>query len=173
MPTQSKAAVVAEIKEKLTASSGVILSDYRGLTVKEMQALRARLRAAGAEIKIYKNSLTELALRELSMPEMDELLTGPTAFTFAVDDPVSPAKAMLDFSKDHKALEIKGGLIEHSIVDAASVKALAALPSRDVLVARLLSVLQGPISGFVRSLNGPAAALTRALDAVARQKAAA
>ena len=79
MPTAQKAATVDEIKEKLTASSAVILTDYRGLTVKEMQALRTKLREAGGEVKVYKNTLTELALRELALPEMDELLAGPDA----------------------------------------------------------------------------------------------
>jgi large subunit ribosomal protein L10 len=173
LPTTSKAAVVAEIKEKLTAASGVILSDYRGLTVKEMQALRAKLRSAGAEIKVYKNSLTELAIRELSLPEMDEMLAGPTAFTFTAGDAVVPAKAMMDFSKDHKALEIKGGFIENRLVNAASVKVLASLPSHEQLVASLLATMNSPMSGLVRVLSGPAAAFARTVRAIADQKAAA
>jgi large subunit ribosomal protein L10 len=173
MPTAQKEAVIAEIKGKLTGSSGVILADYRGLTVKEMQALRARLREAGAELKVYKNTLTELALRELSMPDMDDMLAGPTAFAFTEGDPVAPAKALMEFAKVHKALEVKGGFIECHVVDAASVLALASLPSRDQLVAQLMGAMVSPIRGFMYVANAPVGALARALRAVAEQKEAA
>src|SRR5512141_1308871 len=113
MPTAQKTATIDEIKQKLTASNVVILTDYRGLTVKEMQALRTKLREAGGEVKVYKNTLTELALRELDLPQLDEMLQGPTLFTFTGEDPVAPAKAIMDFAKDHKQLEVKGGFLEH------------------------------------------------------------
>jgi large subunit ribosomal protein L10 len=170
MPTAQKSAQVEEIKERLTSSAAVILTDYRGLTVKEMQALRTKLREAGGEVKVYKNTLTELALRELALPEMDELLQGPTLFTFAVGDPVAPAKALVDFAKDHKQLELKGGFIERHVVGADSIKALASLPSREQLVATLLGTMNNPMSQFVRVLNGPAAAFARVLNAIAEQK---
>ncbi len=173
MPTAQKAATVDEIKQKLTSSSAVILTDYRGLTVKEMQALRAALRAAGGDVKVYKNTLTELALRELALPEMDEMLQGPTLFTFASGDPVAPAKAIMDFAKEHKQLEVKGGFIERHVVGAESVKALASLLSREQLVAKLLGTMNNPASRFVRTLNGPAAAFARVLGAIAEQKQAA
>jgi large subunit ribosomal protein L10 len=173
MPTAEKAATLEEIKQKLTASTAVILTDYRGLTVKEMQALRANVRNAGGEVKVYKNTLTELALRELALPEMDEMLQGPTLFTFATGDPVAPAKAIMDFAKDHKQLEVKGGFIEHHVVGADSVKALAALPSREVLIAQLLGTMNNPITQFVRVLNGPVTAFARVLGAIAEQKQAA
>jgi large subunit ribosomal protein L10 len=173
MPTAQKTATVDEIKQKLTASSAVILTDYRGLTVKEMQALRAKLREVGGEVKVYKNTLTELALRELALPDMDELLQGPTLFTFSTGDPVAPAKALVDFAKDHKQLEVKGGFIERRLVAADAIKALAALPSREELVAKLLGTMLNPMSGLVRVMNGPAAAMARVLNAIADQKAAA
>jgi large subunit ribosomal protein L10 len=173
MPTAQKEAMVAEIKEKLTGSSGMILADYRGLTVKEMQALRAKLHDAGAELKVYKNTMTELALRELSMPEMDEMLAGPTAFAFAEGDPVAPAKVLMDFAREHKALEVKGGFIERHVVDAASIAALASLPSRDQLVARLMGAMLGPVRGFMYVATAPVGALARAFRAVADQKEAA
>lgn len=173
MPTASKAATVEEIKEKLSSSSAVIMTDYRGLTVKEMQALRSKLREAGGDVKVYKNTLTELALRELELPEMPELLQGPTLFTFAGEDPVAPAKAIMDFAKDHKQLEVKGAFIESRVVGADQVKALASLPSREVLVGQVLGLLVSPISNLMRVMNGPAAAFTRALNAVAEQKQAA
>ncbi len=173
MATAQKTATVDEIKQKLTASSAVILVDYRGLAVKEMQALRAKLREAGSEVKVYKNTLTELALRELALPDMDELLQGPTLFTFSSGDPVAPAKALIDFAKDHKQLEVKGGFIERRVVAADAIRALASLPSREELVAKLLGTILNPMASLVRVMNGPAAAMARVLNAIADQKAAA
>ena len=144
MPTAQKTATLDEIKQKLTGSNAVILTDYRGLTVKEMQALRTKLREAGGEVKVYKNTLTEIAMRELALPNMDEMLEGPTLFTFATGDPVAPAKAIMDFAKDHKQLEVKGGFVEHHVVGADSIKSLASLPSRDELVAMLLGTMNNP-----------------------------
>lgn len=172
MPTVDKKEIVAEIKERFNASSGVIMADYRGLSVKAMRTLRTKVRAAGGEVKIYKNTLTELAVRELALPSMDTLLTGPTAIVFIEGDPVAPAKVVMDFAKDNKLLEVKGGFIEHSVLGAESIKAIAALPPREVLVAKLLGTLQAPATSFVRVLNGPAAAFARALQAIADQKAA-
>jgi len=173
MSTPEKIALVAEIKDRFAGASGVIMADYRGLTVKEMQGLRTRLRAAGSDIKIYKNTLTELAVRELALPSMDEILEGPTAFVFTRDDPAASAKALVEFAKEHKALDLKGGFIDRAVVGADEIKAVAALPPREVLVAKLLGTLQAPASSFVRVLNGPAAAFVRALQAIADQKAAA
>jgi large subunit ribosomal protein L10 len=122
---------------------------------------------------VYKNTLTELALRELALPAMDELLQGPTLFTFAVGDPVAPAKALMDFAKDHKQLEVKGAFFENQVVGADGIKALASLPSREQLLSMLLGTMNNPMSSFVRVLNGPAAAFARVLGAIAEQKQAA
>jgi large subunit ribosomal protein L10 len=173
MPTETKAVLVAEIKDKITGSTGIIMADYRGLSVKDMQELRSKLRESGGEVRIYKNRLTEIAMRELAMPSMGDFLEGPTAFVFTSDDPVGPAKTLMDFAKDHQALEVKGGFIENAVIGAASVKALASLPSREELVAKLMGSMLNPVRGFMSMANAPAAALARALRAVADQKAAA
>ena len=173
MPTLLKEDKVAEIKNRFTGSGAVLMADYRGLTVKEMQVLRNDLRAVGCELKVYKNSLTEIAIRELALPNMDAFLAGPTAIVFAGEDPVAPAKALIEFAKKHKALEVKGGLVENQVVDADGVKAIAALPSREELIARLLSTMINPIVGFARVLNGPVEAFARTVSAVAEQKTAA
>ena len=94
MPTATKEAVVGEIKDRFNGSEAVIMIDYRGLTVKEMQILRTQVRDAGGEIKIYKNTLTEIAIRELALPNMDDFLAGPTAFVFVADDPVAPRRRL-------------------------------------------------------------------------------
>lgn len=172
MPTVSKETKVAEIKERFDGAEAVIMADYRGLTVKEMQELRVKVRAVGGEIKVYKNSLTEIAIRELALPNMDAYLEGPTAFVFIGEDPVAPAKALTTFAKEHQALELKGGLVQNQVVDAAGVKAIAMLPSREELIAKLLGAMQNPLRGTVTVLAGPARAFVTVLDAIAKQKAA-
>jgi large subunit ribosomal protein L10 len=172
MPTVRKEEIVGEIKDRFAGSEAVIMADYRGLSVKEMQQLRIAVREAGGEIKIYKNSLTEIAIRELALPSMDEYLEGPTAFVFIAEDPVAPAKALSAFAKQHEALELKGGFVQNQVVDAAGVKAIAMLPSREELIAKLLGTMQNPLRGTVSVLAGPARAFVTALDAVAKQKAA-
>ncbi len=173
MPTSEKQAIVAEIKERFDASEGVILADYRGLNVKQMQELRVRLREADGDIKIFKNTLTLIALRELELPDMEALFDGPTAIVFIGEDPVAPAKALVDFAKQNKALEVKGGFIDRVVVTGDAVKAIAALPSREELVAKLMGMLLNPVRGFMAMANAPAGAFTRAVKAVADQKAAA
>ena len=172
MPTVRKEEQVVEIKGLFNEAEAVLMVDYRGLTVKEMQALRTALRATGSAVKIYKNSLVEIAIRELALPNMDAFLEGPTAFVFIEEDAVAPAKAIAEFAKAHPALEPKGGLVQNQVVDAAGVKAIATLPSREELIAKLLGTMQNPLTGVVRVLSGPARGLATALDAIAKQKAA-
>jgi len=173
MPTLQKEELVGQIKDRLNKAGTVIMADYRGLTVKEMRELRNALREVGCELKVYKNSLAEIAIRELALPNMDAYLAGPTAIVFAGEDPVAPAKALTTFAKTHKALEVKGGLVESQVVDAAGIKAIAALPSREELIAGLLRTMLSPLTGFARVLNGPVEAFARTVSAVAEQKAAA
>ena len=173
MPTTQKESLVEEIKDRFAASQAVILVDYRGLSVKELEMLRNKLREAGAELTVYKNSLTEIAMRELALPSISDQLAGPTAFVFSAEDPVAPAKALTVFAKDHKSLELKGGLVENQVIDAEGVKAIATLPSREELIAKLLRTMLNPIVGFARVLNGPTEAFARTVQAVADQKAAA
>lgn len=172
MPTANKEARVVEIKDRFDAAEAVIMADYRGLSVKEMQELRVKLREAGCEVKVYKNSLTEIAIRELALPNMDEFLEGPTAFIFIEADPVVPAKALAAFAKQHQALELKGGFVQNQVVSADGVKAIATLPSREELIAKLLGTMQSPLRGTVQVLAGPARAFVTVLDAIAKQKAA-
>lgn len=172
MPTVTKEGLVGEIKERFNGSEAVLLIDYRGLSVKEMQELRRSVREAGGDIKVYKNSLTEIAIRELALPNMDEHLQGPTAFVFVEADPVAPAKALSVFAKAHQALELKGGLVQNRVIDTDGLKALATLPSREELIAKLLGTIQNPLTGTVRVLAGPARAFATVLDAIAKQKAA-
>lgn len=173
MPTVQKENLVDQIKERLAASEGIILADYRGLTVKEMEELRTKVRGSGADLKIYKNRLTQIALRELAMPSLDEYLMGPTALVFVSEDPVAPAKVLQDFAKGHPALEIKGGFVQSQVVDSSSVKAIASLPSREELIGKIMSLMISPVRGFMGMANAPASAFARVIQAVADQKAAA
>ncbi|MGV8082146.1 MAG: 50S ribosomal protein L10 [Coriobacteriia bacterium] len=173
MPTAQKEQLVSEIKDRFADCDSVIMTDYRGLTVKEMQELRGLLRDAGGEFKVYKNSLTMIAMRELALPEMDEYLAGPTAIVFVDQDPVGPAKVLNTFAKTHKTLVVKGGLVQNRVLNAEGVKAVASLPSREELVAKLLGTMQNPLTQIVRVLNGPASAFARVLNAIAEQKQAA
>jgi large subunit ribosomal protein L10 len=173
MPNEHKIEEVTEIKDRFARASAVILADYRGLTVKEMQALRTKLRESGSELRVYKNTLAQIAMRELALPDLGELLEGPTAFLFSYGDPVAPAKAIVDFTKDHKVLEVKGGFIDSAVTSASGIVALASLPTREVLIAKLLGTMLNPIVGFARVLNGPVEAFARTVSAVADQKAAA
>lgn len=173
MPTTEKQRLVAEIKERLSAAGGVIMADYRGLTVKQMRALRDKLRTVGSEITVYKNSLAEIAIRELGLPSMDEFLEGPTAFVFTPADPVASAKVLMDFAREAKVFSLKGGFIEQRVVSTDQVKALASLPSREELIAKVMGTMLNPVRGFMSMANAPAGALARALRAVADQKAAA
>ncbi|MCI0183858.1 MAG: 50S ribosomal protein L10 [Acidibacillus sp.] len=142
---EEKAAQVAEIADKLSNSKTTIITDYRGLTVAEVTDLRKRLRDAGIEFRVLKNTLVRRATAESGTSAVDVYLKGPTAIAFSTDDLVAPAKLLNDFAVKNKALEIKGGLVEGKLVDADGVKELATLPSRDGLLSMLLSVLQAPM----------------------------
>ena len=173
MPSVQNTERLAEIKEDLTDIQAMWVVDYRGLTVKQSEQLRNSIREAGAIMKVHKNKLVRLALKELDMPEMDEVLAGPSAFVFAEGDPVASAKALKDFAKANENLVIKGGMMDGAFVDAEAVEKIAALPSREELIAKLLGSLQNPMVKTVRVLNGPMEAFACCVSAIADQKDAA
>ncbi|GLH65618.1 MULTISPECIES: 50S ribosomal protein L10 [Bacillaceae] len=143
-----KKQIVAEIAEKFRASKSTVIVDYRGLNVAEVTELRKRLREAGVEFKVYKNTLTRRALAEVGLEGLNDVFTGPNAIAFSKEDVVAPAKILSEFAKDHEALEIKAGVIEGNIATLEEINALAKLPSREGLLSMLLSVLQAPIRNF-------------------------
>lgn len=167
-----KQAVVSEIKEKLAGLKGAVLTNYRGLSVAQDTKLRRKLREAGVEYRVMKNTLTRLAAKEVGIEGLDKYLEGPTAIAMSAKDPVAPAKVLSDFIRENKlqAIEIKAGLVEGKVIDAGGVKALASLPPREVLVAQLLGTMQAPIAGFVRVLGGIPSNLVYALEAIRKQK---
>lgn len=150
---EQKKQVVAEIVGKLNNSKSTVLTDYRGLTVAEMNELRKQLREAGVDYQVLKNTMTRRATAETQLTELDENLKGPTAIAFSNEDVVAPAKILHNFSKDHKALEIKGGVVEGRVVSVDEIKELATLPSHEGLLSMLLSVLQAPMRNFALAVK--------------------
>lgn len=168
-----KEATVSEVKQKFAKSKAVVFADYRGLNVQEVTELRKKLRGAGVEYRVIKNTLTSRAAKEANVEGLDPMLSGPTAIAFGYNDAVAPAKILYNFAKDHKQLTLKGGILEGQIIDLETVKALAALPSREVLLTQLAGLMQAPIRGLVTVLSGPLRNVTYALEAVRKQKAGA
>lgn len=170
MARPEKVAAVEELAEKLKKSQGVILTDYRGLTVKEMTELRSQLRQAGVEFKVVKNTLTLLAARKAEIEGLEPVLEGPTAIAIGYDDPVVAAKTISEFAKKNDKLQVKAGVLTGKVIDVDGVKALADLPSREQLLAQVLRGMQGPISGLVNVLHGTLRNLVYVLEAVRKQK---
>jgi large subunit ribosomal protein L10 len=155
-PRPEKVAVVDEVRERLASSQAVLLTEYRGLDVAGLAKLRRQLREAGGDYKIYKNTLVRLATQELGL-ELDDLLTGPTALAFVPSgsgaDPTGVAKVLKSFGRDNPDLVVKGGLLGERILSAADTRALAEVPSREELLARLAGGLAAPLQKFAGLLQ--------------------
>lgn len=149
---EMKAQVVAEITEKLNNCQSMVMVKYSGITVEQVTKLRAQCREAGVEYAVLKNTLVRRALNDKGITGLDNLLEGPSAFAFSMKDPVSAAKVLDSFIEKEKcsALEIKGGLLGEEVMDVAKITALAKLPSREVMLGRLLGSMTNSISSFVR-----------------------
>lgn len=167
-----KSQIVSEVKEKLSRSKGVVLADYRGLTVAQVTKLRAQLRAEGIEFKVLKNTMVRRAANEVGIVGLDPYLEGPTAIAFSSEDPVAPAKILTEFAKIYKLLEIKAGVVEGKVIGQDDVRALAELPPREILLAQLLGAIQSPLVGMVNVLQGPIRKLGYALEEVRKLKEA-
>jgi large subunit ribosomal protein L10 len=154
-PRADKVAIVEEITGKLTNSVAVFVTEYRGMSVGQLAELRAPLREAGAEHKVYKNTLARIAATDAGFESLHEHLLGPTALTFVTGDSVAAAKALVDQAKTNPLLVVKGGLLGTSPLTADDVNALASLPSREELLARLAGAFQAPLvktAGLLQAL---------------------
>lgn len=154
-PRQEKVDVVSEIRAKLEAADAAFLTEYRGLSVGALAALRVTLRQSGAEYKVYKNTLARFAARDAGIDGLDELLVGPTGITFVSGDVAAAAKALRDLSKTNPMLVIKGGSLGKVVLSAKDVEALAELPSREVLLSQFAGALQAPLvktAGLLQAL---------------------
>lgn len=165
-----KAAKVAELKELLTNSKCTILVDFCGLTVAQDTDFRRKMREAGVHYNVVKNTLLRIAAVEAGIEGLESSLEKNTAIAVAPEDPVAVAKIICDFAKENKALKIKVGVLDGKVINADDIKALAALPPREVLVAKILGSMNAPITGFVNVLQGTIRNVVYALDAVRKQK---
>ena len=163
MNREEKAAVVATIAEQIRESDAVFAVDYRGISVTQIADLRAKLRESDATFRVVKNSLTERALDDAGVVELKELLTGPTALTFVRGDAASAAKAISTFNRETQLLEFKGGVMNGETLEVEQIKAIAKLPTRDVLYGQLVGMIASPITGLARSLGGLIGGLAIAL----------
>ncbi|MDR5660018.1 50S ribosomal protein L10 [Serpentinicella sp. ANB-PHB4] len=143
-----KKQAVEEITEKLQKSAAAVIVDYRGLKVEQLTELRKKFREEGLEYKVYKNTLMRMAAKNANMDEMVEGLVGPNAVVLSYDDPVAPARIANEFAKQNKDLELKFGVVEGTFYGEEKLKDLASIPSREVLIAKLLGSLKAPVSNF-------------------------
>lgn len=151
-----KKTVVAALVERLKGAQAGVIADYRGLTVAQDTELRKKLREAGVEYTIVKNTLTRFAANEVGLGELDPVLHGPSALATSTDDVVAPAKVLVEFAKDNEQLEIKAGFVDGKVIDVNEVKVYASIPSKEVLISKMLGSLQAPIGKLVRTLDAVA-----------------
>ncbi len=165
MPTQRKIDQVAELTDKLGRSQMALVADYRGLTVAEITDLRKRLRESGAELIVAKNTLVELAAKEAGREAIMQFLGGPTAIAFGYDDIAKAAKAINDFNKGPKQLNVRGGVLGNSPVAGNALEQVSKLPTRQQVLAEVVGGIAAPLSGVVGALNGVVANIAYVVQA--------
>lgn len=173
MDKNSKEQVVAELVAKMADAKAAYLVDYRGINVEEANTLRGELLKAGVEYRVVKNTLLKLAIKGTANECLSDQLSGPTALTIVNDDPIASAKVLSDFAKKVKAFELKCGVLDGKLLSIADINALADLPSREVLLAKMLSTMNAPVSNFVGVLAAVNRSLVQVLAAIKDQKEAA
>ena len=176
MPAKVKYEQVDLLKEKLSRSSAVFVGEYRGMTVAQSTALRSRVRAAGGELKVAKNTLFAIAMKEAGLEALPEsMTTGPNIYALCYDDPVAVAKVLKEYATDktQKAFLLKGGLLDKTLLDLNQLYALADLPSKDVLRGQVVRTIAAPISGLVNVLSGTVRGLVTCLAQIRDKKEAA
>jgi large subunit ribosomal protein L10 len=171
MNKDQKAAVVDEIAAQISGAQAIIAVDYRGTSVPQAAALRAKLRDADTTFRIVKNSLTQRAADKAGADTLKELLDGPTAFAFVHGDTAAAAKALNDFTRELDTFQFKGGVMDGAPVSVDELRAIARLPSREVLDSQLVGLVASPLTGLVRGLNGLISGLALQLGQIAEQRA--
>lgn len=154
MPTPKKEASVAELSDMLSRATLTVVADYRGLKVSELQTLRTTLRGLNGDAKVAKNTLTAIAAKQVGKEGLAEYLAGPTILINAYGDPVSVAKAVGDFARTSRILKVRGGIAGRQVVSEAGVATIATLPSREVLLGKIVGQMQAPLYGLVGVLSG-------------------
>ena len=148
-----KQPIVQEIADQIDGAQSVVVVDYRGLTVSEDTQLRKELREAGVSYKVYKNTMIRFAAKGTAFEALEPNLEGPTALAVSKEDATAPARILAEFAKKADKLEIKGGVVEDTYYDAKGMQVIATIPSREVLLGKLLGSMQSPITNFARVLN--------------------
>ena len=166
---EEKKAVVAEVSAQLQNAQSIVLAEYRGIEVVDMTRLRAKARESGVYLKVLKNSLARRAIADTAFANLSDKMVGPLAYGISAD-PVAAAKVLSDFAKGNDKLVIKAGAMANYVMDAKGVQALASLPSRDELIAKLMGTMQAPVTKFVQTLNEVPTKFVRGLAAVRDQK---
>ena len=172
MPRPEKVKIVEELSGKLANSPVSILTDYTGLNVLATTDLRKQFREASVEYRVFKNSLARIAARNVNLENVLEFIEGPTGYVFS-DDPVTPAKLIVDFIRTNKNIKIKCALMNGELLTEQQVRAIAGLPPREMLLAQLARQMNAPITGLVNVLVGPVRNLVCALDDLRKKKEAA
>ncbi|MEN2983968.1 MAG: 50S ribosomal protein L10 [Dictyoglomaceae bacterium] len=171
MPKEEKKQKVEEIYQKLLQVNSVIFTDFKGLTVADLSQLRTKLREVGAEYRVVKNTLALRAFQKyLPNKNVEEYLRGPTAFTYCYGDPFGVLKILVDFSKDHENLKLKGGIVEGELYNQKEIKELANLPPKDILLSKLIGSINTPLTRLVLGLKWPINQLVWTLEAIKKEK---
>jgi len=165
-----KSDAVSEIKQKFEDSRMVIVSDYRGLTVTQINELRSELTKGGSSAKVYKNTLTRIALNDLSIGFPQEMFQGPSIVINSNDDASQVSKTVVKFAKSNENLKIKGGFLLSEHLDEAGIRELATLPSRDELIAQTVGLIKGPLTALVRNVSSPIVGFTNVLSSIQKKK---
>ena len=169
---EEKKAVVAEVSEQVAKAQAIVLAEYRGMEVGDMTKLRAQARSSGVYLRVLKNTLVRRAVDGTPFSGLAGNMVGPLVFGISTD-PVAAAKVLNEFAKTNDKFVIKAGAMPNQVMDANGVKALATMPSREELLAKLLGTMQAPVAKFVRTLNEVPTSFVRGLAAVRDQKQAA
>ncbi|HEX2184150.1 MAG TPA: 50S ribosomal protein L10 [Chloroflexota bacterium] len=169
MPTPEKAAALVELTDKVQRAKLMVITDYRGLTVRDLSGLRRQLHEAQVDYTVAKNTLLRLAAKNNGMQGLDDLLEGPTAVAFCYEDIVAPARTLTDFARTTRILNVRGAVLEGKVISADEVNRLATLPAVEQLRAEAVAAIGGPLSAFVGVLNGLLQTLVGTLDARSEQ----
>jgi large subunit ribosomal protein L10 len=169
MNREEKSATIQEIAAQIEGAEAIFAVDYRGISVPQAAELRGKLRETDSSFRIVKNRLTKLAAQQVGEERLAELLTGPTALTFVRGDTAAAAKAITTFNKEHDVLTYKGGYMAETVLDDATFKSIARLPSREVLVSQFAGIVASPLTGLVRGLGSMIQGLALQLGQIAEK----
>lgn len=170
MPTEQKSKAVQDIEKQAREAKGLIITSFKALKTVEFNEMRAKLRNLKSEYRVVKNSLTKIALKNAGLSELADKLDGPTALIIERENAIAATKVVFDFAKTHENLKVNGGLFEGKVLSAQELKAIASLPSREVLLAKLLGTLQAPMVNLVSVLQAPMRDLVGVLSQIAKKQ---